>query len=276
MRRLAVADRQADISPASGRGGRPGLQQGGEFVHPGQDRLLVVDAESQGGALEAVKARIGIGGQVFGEPAPVLLAVHGHVFEQPPGVEVFAERQGQQQRVADLLGVRRLRQPRGEGVASGVGEPVRPPGASSGGADLDQPAFGLGLLLGPAAMLAPKRPGRHPWLGRAYQALTAALCLSAFGLVAYKPALWWLAVIGAATWGAALGGWWVRHRHFDGWLAWHIGLMCGSYISFVTAFLVVNLGFGSIPAWILPTLIGTPLIGRATARAIRPRRTAAP
>ena len=131
-------------------------------------------------------------------------------------------------------------------------------------------AGSLGLLVGPAAMLVPKRPGRHPWLGRAYQGLTAALCLSAFGLVGYKPSLWWLGVIGAVTWAAALGGWWVRRRRFNGWLPWHIGLMCGSYISFATAFLVVNLGLGSPLAWIAPTVVGTPLIARATVRSLRP------
>lgn len=131
-------------------------------------------------------------------------------------------------------------------------------------------AGSLGLLVGPAAMLVPKRPGRHPWLGRAYQGLTAALCLSAFGLVSYKPSLWWLGVIGAVTWAAALGGWWVRRRRFNGWLPWHIGLMCGSYISFSTAFLVVNLGLGSPLAWIAPTVVGTPLIARATVRSLRP------
>ena len=130
-------------------------------------------------------------------------------------------------------------------------------------------AGSLGLLVGPAAMLAPKRPGRHPRLGLAYQVLTGTLCLSAFGLVAYRPALWWLGLVGAATWAAATAGWWVRRRRFDGWLTWHIGLMCGSYISFVTAFLVVNLGLGSPLAWIAPTLIGTPLIARTTARTLR-------
>ncbi len=137
-------------------------------------------------------------------------------------------------------------------------------------------AGSLGLLAGPAAMLAPKRPGGHPRLGYAYQALTAALCLTAFGLVAFRPTLWWLGLIAAATWAAALGGWWARRRRFNGWPAWHIGLMCGSYISFVTAFLIVNLGLGSPLAWIAPTLIGTPLIARTTARSLRPRPPAAP
>lgn len=132
-------------------------------------------------------------------------------------------------------------------------------------------AGSLGLLVGPAAMLAPKRPGRHPHLGRAYQACTAALCLTALGLVAFRPTLWWLGVIAVATWAAALGGWWVRRRGCNGWVAWHIGLMCGSYISFVTAFLIVNLGLGSPVAWISPTLIGSPLIALATVRSLRQR-----
>lgn len=127
-------------------------------------------------------------------------------------------------------------------------------------------AGSLGLLVGPFAMLAPKRRGRHPNLGRVYQGSTAALCLSAFGLVAYRPGLWWLGVIAAATWAAALGGWWVARRRPPGWVVWHLNLMCSSYISFVTAFLAVNLGLGSPVAWIAPTLVGTPLIARANAR----------
>ncbi len=129
----------------------------------------------------------------------------------------------------------------------------------------------LGLLVGPAAMLAPKRPGLHPRLGLTYQVLTGLLCASAFGLVALKPSLWWLGVIAMATWAAALGGWWARRRRFSGWLLWHVGLMCGSYISFVTAFLVVNLGLGSPIAWIAPTVVGTPLIARTSVRVARTR-----
>lgn len=132
-------------------------------------------------------------------------------------------------------------------------------------------AGGLGLFVGPAAMLVAKRPGRHPVLGRTYQVLTGLLCLSSFGLVAYRPSLWWLGVIGAATWAAALAGWWVGRVAFRGWLVWHINLMCSSYISFVTAFLVVNLGLTSLVAWILPTVVGAPLIARATVRSLRPR-----
>lgn len=128
-------------------------------------------------------------------------------------------------------------------------------------------AGSLGLVVGPLAMLAPKRPGRHPKLGTTYQISTAILCLSAWGLVAYRPDLWWLGVIAAATWAAALGGWWAARRRFHGWVLWHLNLMCGSYISFVTAFLVVNLGLKSVVAWIVPTLVGAPLIARGNLRA---------
>jgi hypothetical protein len=50
---------------------------------------------------------------------------------------------------------------------------------------------------------------------------------------------------------------------------WQVGLMCGFYISFVTAFLVVNLGLGSPVAWVLPTLLGTPLIACTSVRVAR-------
>ena len=101
--------------------------------------------------------------------------------------------------------------------------------------------------------------------------LTAALCLSAVGLAALHPAVWWLGVIGVMTMAAAVGGWWVRRRRFDGWVVWHINLMCGSDISFVTAFFVVNLGLGSVVAWAAPTVVGSPLIARAMIRATRAR-----
>lgn len=135
----------------------------------------------------------------------------------------------------------------------------------------------LGLVAGPAAMLLPKRRGWHTRLGLVYQGLLAVLCLSAFGLVAIDPSVWWLAVIGAATWSAALAGWWVRRRRVPGWLPLHVSFMCGSYVAFVTAFLVNT--WGSPLSWILPTVIGSPLIAWAAARvgsAERPTRRPLP
>ena len=90
--------------------------------------------------------------------------------------------------------------------------------------------------------------------------LVGLLSASAIGLAAMKPSLWWLGVIAGATLAAVLAGRELRRRHPPGWLPLHISLMCGSYVSLTTALLVVNLGLGSVYAWILPTVIGTPLI----------------
>jgi hypothetical protein len=124
-----------------------------------------------------------------------------------------------------------------------------------------------GLLLGPVAMRAPKRRGRHTTVGVAYQWVTVGLCASAVGLAALRPSLWWLGAIAVATEVAALGGWFVQRRRRAGWLPLHVSLMSGSYVSFVTAFLVVNAGIAFWPAWVAPTIIATPFIARAAGRA---------
>ncbi len=127
-------------------------------------------------------------------------------------------------------------------------------------------AGAVGLMLGPLAMAVPKRAGWHPRLGVAYQGVVAVMTVSALGLVALAPGrLWGLGLIAGATEAAALAGWAVRRRRPSGWLGWHIRLMCGSYLSFVTAALVVN--WASPLAWALPAVIGAPLIPRAVKRA---------
>lgn len=132
----------------------------------------------------------------------------------------------------------------------------------------------LALLAGPVAMLLPKRHGWHTRLGTGYVVLVALLSVSAIGLVVMKPVLWWLGVIAGATLAAALAGRELRRRHPPGWLPLHVSLMCGSYISLTTALLVVNLGFGSVLAWVLPTVVGTPLIARrAYLAAVNPGRS---
>lgn len=125
----------------------------------------------------------------------------------------------------------------------------------------------LGLAAGPAAMLAPKRRGWHTRLGTSYVGLVVALCAAAIGLAVLRPALWWLGLIAVATAAAALTGRELARRRPPGWLPWHLSLMCGSYISLVTALLVVNLGFASPVAWILPSVLGSPLIAIRAARA---------
>lgn len=138
-------------------------------------------------------------------------------------------------------------------------------------------AGAAGLLLGPVAMAAPKRRGRHTGAGTAYQVAAAGMTSTSVVLAAADPAaLWWLGFIGVATEAAALGGWWLARYRPRGWLLPHINLLCGSYISFLTAFLVVN--WSSPMAWLLPTTVGSPLIGWTTARyarqSSRPSRTA--
>jgi hypothetical protein len=124
-----------------------------------------------------------------------------------------------------------------------------------------------GLILGPLGLAVPKR---FPWRPRAvvgYQASVVLLCFTALGLVALKPELWGLALIAVATLGATFGGAAVRRRRRTGWAPQHVRLMGSSYISVVTAFLVVNVG-GPV-AWVLPSLVGSPLIARAVKRAGR-------
>ena len=129
----------------------------------------------------------------------------------------------------------------------------------------------LALLTGPVALAAPKRHGWHPRAGTWYLALAAVLCASAVGLAILRPAVWWLGVVAAATLAAALGGRALRRRQRPGWLPGHVALMCGSYLSLLTALLVVNLGLGNPVGWVLPTAVGSPLIGwRAYLAAARP------
>jgi hypothetical protein len=123
-----------------------------------------------------------------------------------------------------------------------------------------------GLLLGPVALLAPKRRGLHTRIGLAYQGAIAGVATSAVALAALAwGRLWWLALIAVATEAAALGGLAARRRRFAGWLPWHVSLMCGSYVSLVTALLVVN--WSSALAWILPTVVLSPAIAVLAARA---------
>jgi len=129
-------------------------------------------------------------------------------------------------------------------------------------------AGAAGLILGPLTMAARKRPGWYTHLGVGYQAAVATTTTSALGLVALAPArLWWLGLIAAATEAAALGGWWVRRGRRPGWLPRHIRLMCGSYVSFVTAALVVS--WGGPVSWLLPAVVATPLIEVTAHRAAR-------
>lgn len=118
----------------------------------------------------------------------------------------------------------------------------------------------LGLLLGPVAALAAAR--RRPDVQRltvAYQVAVTVVCVSALGLVALAPAtFWWLIPFAVGTQAAVV----VARRSTDP--VRRTRLLGGSYVSLVTALLVVS--WGNPLAWILPTLLGIGLVERAAAR----------
>jgi len=131
-----------------------------------------------------------------------------------------------------------------------------------------------GLLIGAGALLARKRRGWHVRLGLAYQAVVALMTTSAVVLAATAPVTpWGLVVIAVATQAAAVTGWVVARRRRPGWLPVHISFTAGSYVSFTTAALMVN--WSSPLAWVLPTLVGSPLIAWTARRAGRRGRAPA-
>ena len=120
-----------------------------------------------------------------------------------------------------------------------------------------------GLLAGPPAMAAALRDRRRTPAAAAYLAAVTVLTVTAAGLVALRPALWPFLLLAAGTEAAVIAA------RRVGPLPAHVRLVCGSYISLVTALLVVS--WGSLLAWILPTVVGTVLVERAAASTARPR-----
>jgi hypothetical protein len=131
-------------------------------------------------------------------------------------------------------------------------------------------AGAAGLLVGPAAMAAALRDRRHTPASRAYVLSVTVLTGTAAGLVALNPTLWPFLLLAAGTEVAV-----VMARTAQP-LDRHVRLVCGSYVSLVTALVVVS--WGSVLAWVLPTVIGTVLVERATRRppARTPSRTPSP
>src|SRR4051794_14360481 len=88
----------------------------------------------------------------------------------------------------------------------------------------------LGLVLGPIAMLSPKRRGRHTRIGTVYHWNMLVVCFSAVGLaVVAWSRLWWFVPIAVFSYGNALWGYVAVRRKRPGWLRRHIGGMGGSY-----------------------------------------------
>ena len=123
-------------------------------------------------------------------------------------------------------------------------------------------AGAAGLLVGPLAGAASGR-GLHPTAGWIYQGCTAVLCTTAFVLAVMDPALWGFAVIAVATQAAAAGSVVVRRRRRPGWRPLHAQLAIGSYISFVTAFVVQSAGG---LWWVVPVALGSAVTSTVAGR----------
>ena len=138
-------------------------------------------------------------------------------------------------------------------------------------------AGSLGLVLGPALFAARKRRGLHTIGGELYHWNFVVLFVTAVAVaVGDWDRIWWLALIGAFSYAFALRGYVAAKRRRPGWLPRHIGGQGGSYIALTTAFLTVNWGTAEPLAWILPTLVGTPLIVWTITQVMlgkRPKRT---
>jgi hypothetical protein len=128
-------------------------------------------------------------------------------------------------------------------------------------------AGAAGLLIGPAAISAAIADRRHTRPARAYRLAVTVLTATAAALVAMNFALWPFLLLAAGTAAAVL------LARIAQPVDRHVRLVCGSYVSLVTALLVVS--WGSILAWVLPTVVGTVLVERAAASSRRrpPART---
>ena len=78
--------------------------------------------------------------------------------------------------------------------------------------------------------------------------------------------LWWLLLPAGFSYLLALLGFLAPRRRWRGWVGAYARGQGGSYIALVTALLVVSVdGTAAVAAWVLPTLVGHPLIERRVA-----------
>lgn len=130
------------------------------------------------------------------------------------------------------------------------------------------------VLAGIAAMLSPKRAGRHPSAGAVYYGSLVVVSLSMAALSVLRwPHNTHLLVLGILCFGAATIGRMARRRRWRGWLRVHVTGMGVSYIVLLTAFYVDNGPhlplWRDLPRaahWLLPSLVGLPMLIWALAR----------
>lgn len=133
------------------------------------------------------------------------------------------------------------------------------------------------VIAGALAATAPKQPGRHPLAGRVYLWALGGI----FATATIMAAIRWhedahLFAIAVIAFSLGLYGYRARRRHRPGWAPHHAIGMGGSYIALLTGFYVDNGPFlpvwdrlPHLTYWLLPSLIGGPLIWRALRRFAR-------
>jgi hypothetical protein len=129
-------------------------------------------------------------------------------------------------------------------------------------------------IAGIGAMLTPKRAGRHPTAGTVYywSLVVVFLSMAALSIIRW-PENTHLFVLGVLSFAAGTIGRTARRRVWRGWLRLHVGGMAISYILLLTAFYVDNGPhlplWRSLPRlahWVLPSVVGIPLMVWALTR----------
>ncbi len=136
-------------------------------------------------------------------------------------------------------------------------------------------------VTGAITIVSTKRRGRHTRLGQAYYWSFGVVFASATGLAVPRwSADWYLFVVGMVAFGLATVGYVAEQIRWHAWPTVHIAGMGLSYIGLLTAFYVDNGPhlpvwqlLPPIAFWLLPSLIGLPLIVRAL-RALATRNVA--
>jgi hypothetical protein len=130
------------------------------------------------------------------------------------------------------------------------------------------------VVTGLLATTAAKRPGRHTAAGSVYYWSLGVVFASAAVMASLRFAQdWHLLLIAVVAFTAGTLGYVARRRRWRGWLRTHLLGMSGSYIALLTGFYVDNgpqlplwNRLPPIAFWLLPSLVGAPLVARAMAR----------
>lgn len=126
----------------------------------------------------------------------------------------------------------------------------------------------LCLLVGLLGICSKKQRGQHTIVGEVYHGSYVAVFLTAIiTSLMHWPEDAFLFFVALFSYGLALFGYLARKKQPPNWVAKHISGMLGSYIGILTAVLVVNTPnlpvineWSPVLFWILPTLVGTPVI----------------